>query len=84
LTESLRFCSVANFLGRHFGHEVVDYLVDPFVAGTSGADPDSISVGLSPVLLFGHVWLILLRLNHHSSHTTSGKSIVVVYNQCRK
>jgi hypothetical protein len=64
--------------------QVVDYLVDPFVAGTSGADPDSISVGLSPVLLFGHVWLILLRLNHHSSHTTSGKSIAVVYNQCRK
>lgn len=51
--------------------QVVDYLVDPFVAGTSGADPDSISVGLSPVLLFGHVWLILLKLNHHSNHTTS-------------
>jgi hypothetical protein len=64
--------------------QVVDYLVDPFVAGTSGADPDSISVGLSPVLLFGHVWLILLRLNHHSNHTTSAKSIVVVYKQCRK
>ncbi|CAK9224143.1 unnamed protein product [Sphagnum troendelagicum] len=43
-SKSLRFCSVANFLGRHFGHEVVEYLVDPFVAGTSGADPDSISV----------------------------------------
>jgi hypothetical protein len=24
--------------------QVVDYIVDPFVAGTSGADPDSLSV----------------------------------------
>lgn len=27
--------------------QVVDYLVDPFIAGTSGSDPDSVSVCLS-------------------------------------
>jgi len=36
--------SVGDFVTRHFGREVVDYLVDPFVAGTSGSDPDSLSV----------------------------------------
>ncbi|CAA6667815.1 unnamed protein product [Spirodela intermedia] len=28
--------SVGQFFQRHFGKEVVDYLIDPFVAGTSG------------------------------------------------
>lgn len=36
--------SVGNFITRHFGREVVDYLVDPFIAGTSGSDPDSVSI----------------------------------------
>ncbi|XAR51980.1 Protoporphyrinogen oxidase [Bertholletia excelsa] len=36
--------SVGGFFQRHFGREVVDYLIDPFVAGTSGADPDSLSM----------------------------------------
>ncbi|PKA57754.1 Protoporphyrinogen oxidase, mitochondrial [Apostasia shenzhenica] len=36
--------SVGQFFKRHFGAEVVDYLVDPFLAGTSGADPDSLSM----------------------------------------
>ncbi|MCO5582045.1 hypothetical protein L7F22_035936 [Adiantum nelumboides] len=36
--------SVGDFLERHVGREVVDYMVDPFVAGTSGSDPDSLSV----------------------------------------
>jgi oxygen-dependent protoporphyrinogen oxidase len=36
--------SVADFFTRHFGREVVDYLVDPFIAGTSGSDPDSVSI----------------------------------------
>eukprot|EP00850_Spirogloea_muscicola_P020016 SM000205S06223 [mRNA] locus=s205:86457:91267:+ [translate_table: standard] len=36
--------SVGSFLERHIGREPVDYLVDPFVAGTSGSDPDSLSV----------------------------------------
>ncbi|ERN06821.1 hypothetical protein AMTR_s00005p00220590, partial [Amborella trichopoda] len=36
--------SVGDFFQRHFGQEVVDYLVDPFVAGTSAADPNSLSV----------------------------------------
>ncbi|CAA2954018.1 protoporphyrinogen oxidase, mitochondrial [Olea europaea subsp. europaea] len=36
--------SVGAFLQRHFGKEVVDYLVDPFVAGTSGGDPESLSM----------------------------------------
>ncbi|KAJ4790526.1 Protoporphyrinogen oxidase [Rhynchospora pubera] len=34
--------SVRSFFQRHFGKEVVDYLIDPFVAGTSGGDPDSL------------------------------------------
>ncbi|KAK4361684.1 hypothetical protein RND71_020636 [Anisodus tanguticus] len=36
--------SVSGFFQRHFGKEVVDYLIDPFVAGTCGGDPDLLSV----------------------------------------
>lgn len=36
--------SVGGFFERHFGKEVVDYLIDPFVAGTSGGDPESLSM----------------------------------------
>ncbi|THU53367.1 hypothetical protein C4D60_Mb10t13650 [Musa balbisiana] len=36
--------SVGQFFRRHFGEEVVDYLIDPFVAGTSAGDPESLSV----------------------------------------
>ncbi|KAI5063012.1 hypothetical protein GOP47_0021559 [Adiantum capillus-veneris] len=36
--------SVGEFLERHVGREVVDYIVDPFIAGTSGSDPDSLSM----------------------------------------
>ncbi|GLT33119.1 hypothetical protein SLA2020_077320 [Shorea laevis] len=36
--------SVGGFFQRHFGKEVVDYLIDPFVAGTSAADPESLSM----------------------------------------
>ncbi|KAJ7558341.1 hypothetical protein O6H91_04G034500 [Diphasiastrum complanatum] len=36
--------SVGEFMERHFGREVVDYLVDPFLAGTSGSDPSSVSI----------------------------------------
>eukprot|EP00257_Ricinus_communis_P027254 XP_025014668.1 protoporphyrinogen oxidase, mitochondrial isoform X4 [Ricinus communis] len=36
--------SVGEFFQRHFGKEVVDYLIDPFVAGTSAGDPESLSV----------------------------------------
>ncbi|GMI86869.1 MATERNAL EFFECT EMBRYO ARREST 61 [Hibiscus trionum] len=36
--------SVGGFFQRHFGQEVVDYLVDPFVGGTSGGDPESLSM----------------------------------------
>ncbi|XP_024031332.1 protoporphyrinogen oxidase, chloroplastic/mitochondrial [Morus notabilis] len=36
--------SVGGFFQRHFGKEVVDYLIDPFVAGTSGGDPESLSM----------------------------------------
>ncbi|XP_062151594.1 protoporphyrinogen oxidase, mitochondrial isoform X3 [Alnus glutinosa] len=35
--------SVGGFFQRHFGKEVVDYLIDPFVAGTSAGDPESLS-----------------------------------------
>ncbi|KAM3761212.1 hypothetical protein ACB098_01G250900 [Castanea mollissima] len=36
--------SVGGFFERHFGKEVVDYLIDPFVAGTSAGDPESLSI----------------------------------------
>jgi len=36
--------SVGDFFRRHFGQEVVDYIVDPFVAGTAGADAESLSI----------------------------------------
>ncbi|XP_047321658.1 protoporphyrinogen oxidase, mitochondrial [Impatiens glandulifera] len=36
--------SVGSFFQRHFGKEVVDYIIDPFVAGTSAGDPDSLSI----------------------------------------
>ncbi|XP_039159704.1 protoporphyrinogen oxidase, mitochondrial isoform X2 [Eucalyptus grandis] len=36
--------SVGGFFERHFGREVVDYLIDPVVAGTSGGDPESLSM----------------------------------------
>eukprot|EP00252_Welwitschia_mirabilis_P017630 TRINITY_DN3900_c0_g1_i1.p1 TRINITY_DN3900_c0_g1~~TRINITY_DN3900_c0_g1_i1.p1 ORF type:complete len:505 (+),score=98.54 TRINITY_DN3900_c0_g1_i1:52-1566(+) len=36
--------SVGSFFRRHFGQEVTDYMVDPFVAGTSGGDPETLSV----------------------------------------
>ncbi|XP_068472206.1 protoporphyrinogen oxidase, mitochondrial isoform X2 [Phaseolus vulgaris] len=36
--------SVRRFFQRHFGKEVVDYLVDPFVGGTSATDPESLSM----------------------------------------
>lgn len=36
--------SVGEFFKRHFGKEVVDYLVDPFIAGTSAGDTESLSM----------------------------------------
>ncbi|KVH92777.1 Amine oxidase [Cynara cardunculus var. scolymus] len=36
--------SVGGFFQRHFGKEVVEYLIDPVVAGTSGSDPESLSM----------------------------------------
>nr|QXF78614.1 mitochondrial protoporphyrinogen oxidase [Amaranthus retroflexus] len=36
--------SVGEFFERHFGKEFVDYVIDPFVAGTCGGDPQSLSV----------------------------------------
>ncbi|KAF5961686.1 hypothetical protein HYC85_002895 [Camellia sinensis] len=38
--------SVGGFFQRHFGKEVVDYLIDPFVAGTCAGDPESLSVSI--------------------------------------
>eukprot|EP00249_Psilotum_nudum_P010281 c22447_g1_i1 orf=364-1857(-) len=49
--------SVGDFLERHFGHEIVDYIVDPFVAGTSGSDPASISIRYS----FPDLWALEQR-----------------------
>ncbi|KAJ0111259.1 hypothetical protein Patl1_02990 [Pistacia atlantica] len=36
--------SVGGFFQRHFGKEVVDFLIDPFVAGTNAGDPESLVV----------------------------------------
>ncbi|KAD4586593.1 hypothetical protein R6Q59_035055 [Mikania micrantha] len=36
--------SVGEFFQRHFGKEVVEYLIDPVIAGTSGGDPESLSM----------------------------------------
>ncbi|CDP16674.1 unnamed protein product [Coffea canephora] len=49
--------SVGGFFERHFGKEVVDYLIDPFVAGTSGGDPDSLSMRYS----FPDLWSLEKR-----------------------
>lgn len=38
------FCSVGDFFQRHFGKELVEYLLDPFLAGTCGGDPESVSM----------------------------------------
>lgn len=46
--------SVGDFLERHVGREVVDFMVDPFVAGTSGSDPNSLSMRHA----FPDVWRI--------------------------
>ncbi|CAI9111549.1 OLC1v1011798C2 [Oldenlandia corymbosa var. corymbosa] len=49
--------SVGGFFERHFGKEVVDYLIDPFVAGTSGGDPESLSMRYS----FPELWSLEQR-----------------------
>ncbi|GMH25702.1 hypothetical protein Nepgr_027545 [Nepenthes gracilis] len=36
--------SVGDFFQRHFGKEFVDYLIDPFLAGTCAGDPESVSM----------------------------------------
>ncbi|XP_022133942.1 protoporphyrinogen oxidase, chloroplastic/mitochondrial [Momordica charantia] len=49
--------SVGGFFQRHFGKEVVDYLIDPIVAGTSAGDPDSLSM----IHTFPELWNIEKR-----------------------
>ncbi|KAL3526306.1 hypothetical protein ACH5RR_010962 [Cinchona calisaya] len=49
--------SVGGFFERHFGKEVVEYLIDPFVAGTSAGDPDSLSMRYS----FPELWSLEKR-----------------------
>nr|XP_043615083.1 protoporphyrinogen oxidase, mitochondrial [Erigeron canadensis]XP_043615084.1 protoporphyrinogen oxidase, mitochondrial [Erigeron canadensis]XP_043615085.1 protoporphyrinogen oxidase, mitochondrial [Erigeron canadensis] len=44
--------SVGAFFQRHFGKEVVEYLINPVVAGTSGGDPESLSMRYS----FPELW----------------------------
>jgi len=58
--------SVGSFFERHFGREVVDYLIDPFVAGTSAGDPESLSVSYYvPSFAFidlGHILLCIFAV----------------------
>ena len=35
--------SLANFVKRHFGQEVLDYALNPFIAGTYGGQPEHLS-----------------------------------------
>lgn len=35
--------TVAEFVSRRFGKEVLDYLINPFLAGTYGAKPEHIA-----------------------------------------
>ncbi|KAH7670971.1 Protoporphyrinogen oxidase protein [Dioscorea alata] len=44
VSEEFSHESVGHFFQRHFGAEIVDYFVDPFVAGSSGGDPESLSM----------------------------------------
>jgi oxygen-dependent protoporphyrinogen oxidase len=43
--------SVSQFIIRRFGKEVLDYAVNPFIAGTYAGDPDSLSIEHSFPLL---------------------------------
>ncbi|GAV64298.1 Amino_oxidase domain-containing protein [Cephalotus follicularis] len=49
--------SVGGYFQRHFGIEVVDYLIDPFVGGTSASDPESLSMRHS----FPELWSLEKR-----------------------
>uniref|UniRef100_A0A1J3J5Y6 Protoporphyrinogen oxidase n=1 Tax=Noccaea caerulescens TaxID=107243 RepID=A0A1J3J5Y6_NOCCA len=72
--------SVSGFFQRHFGQEVVDYLIDPFVGGTSAADPDSLSMKHSfPDLWnieksFGSVIVGAIRTKFAAKGGKSGKT----------
>jgi oxygen-dependent protoporphyrinogen oxidase len=37
--------SVASFVRRRLGHEVLDYAVDPFISGIFAGDPETLSMG---------------------------------------
>ncbi|XP_010492222.1 PREDICTED: protoporphyrinogen oxidase 2, chloroplastic/mitochondrial-like [Camelina sativa] len=72
--------SVSGFFQRHFGQEVVDYLIDPFVGGTSAADPDSLSMKYSfPDLWnieksFGSIIVGAVKTKFAAKEGKSGKS----------
>ncbi|WCJ27491.1 Protoporphyrinogen oxidase 2 [Euphorbia peplus] len=61
--------SVGEFFQRHFGIEVVDYLVDPFVAGTAGGDPESLSACHS----FPELWNLETRFGSIISGAVQSK-----------
>lgn len=43
--------------------QVVDYLIDPFVGGTCGGDPDSLSVSIHLHHLFIHPILLCVQIS---------------------
>ncbi|CAI0457538.1 unnamed protein product [Linum tenue] len=61
--------SVGEFFGRHFGEEVVNYLIDPMVAGTSGGDPESLSAQHS----FPELWNLENRFGSIIAGTIQAK-----------
>ncbi|RVW80271.1 Protoporphyrinogen oxidase, mitochondrial [Vitis vinifera] len=69
MTEEL---GVGGFFQRHFGKEVVDYLIDPFVAGTSGGDPESLSMHHT----FPELWNLEKRNEGQSNHLIRFGSII--------
>ncbi|XP_012070726.1 protoporphyrinogen oxidase, mitochondrial isoform X2 [Jatropha curcas] len=61
--------SVGEFFQRHFGKEVVEYLIDPFVAGTSAGDPESLSARHS----FPELWNLEKRFGSIIAGAFMGK-----------
>ncbi|KAK9225532.1 hypothetical protein WN943_010574 [Citrus x changshan-huyou] len=66
--------SVGGFFQRHFGREVVDFLIDPFVAGTSAADPESLVVSnvSDPLLPMRHSFPELWNLEKRYGSVIAG------------
>ncbi|KMZ72371.1 Protoporphyrinogen oxidase 2 [Zostera marina] len=80
--------SVGHFFQRHFGKEVVDFVIDPILAGSSAGDPESLSMRhVFPEIwdlekkygsvLIGAIWSkILSKKGKNVANKTTGKEKV--------